>query len=87
MIIASIEFATATQHGDRGWNGAYVPIDIKTFIIHPAHEMLYHTTGAYASYLLRTAVWVLLRPTRTEQWKSCGTRPMVLRPYPRGVEC
>ena len=38
MIIASIEFATVTQHGDRGWNRTYVPIDISPFIIHPAHN-------------------------------------------------
>ena len=38
MIIASIEFATVTQVGDRGWNSAYVPIDINPFIMQPAHH-------------------------------------------------
>ena len=40
MTIASIEFATVTQHGDRGRNRAYVPIDINLFIIHPAYPPL-----------------------------------------------
>ena len=38
MIIASIEFATVTQHDVRGWKGAYVPININLFIIHPDHH-------------------------------------------------
>ena len=43
MIIASIEFAKVTQHGDRGWNMAYVPIDINPFTIHPAdHKVVPH---------------------------------------------
>ena len=43
MIIAFIVFATVTQHGDRGWNSAYVPIDINPFIIHPAdHKVVPH---------------------------------------------
>ena len=47
MIIASIEFATLTEHGDRGWNRAYVPIDINPFIIYPAHHkvVLHHPRG------------------------------------------
>ena len=40
MIFASIEFASVTHHGDRGWNRAYVLVDINPFIIHPA----YHNT-------------------------------------------
>ena len=43
IIIASIEFATVTQHGNRGWNSAYVPIDINPFIIHPTyHKVVPH---------------------------------------------
>ena len=38
MIIASIEFATVTQHDVREWSGAYVPININLFIIHPDHH-------------------------------------------------
>ena len=37
MIIASIEVATVTEHDVRGWKGAYVPININLFIIHPDH--------------------------------------------------
>ena len=45
------------QHGD-------------PFIIHSAHEWLYHTTEVYASYSLRSALWVLLRPTRIRTVKE-----------------
>ena len=47
MIIDSIEFATVTQHVDRGWNMAYVLIDINPFIIHPAHHKVipHHPRG------------------------------------------
>ena len=47
-----------------------VPNDINPFITHPALESLYHTTGAYAPYSLRTAVWVLLRPARVRTVKE-----------------
>ena len=63
-----IEFATVTQNDDRGWNRTFVPVDINPFITHPAHERLYHTTRVYAPYSLRTAVWVILCPTRIV-WK------------------
>ena len=42
-----------------------------------------HTTGVYVPYSFRTVVWVLLRPTRTDQWKCCETGPTVFRPYSR----
>ena len=45
-----------------------------------------HTTGVYVLYSFRTVVWVLLRPTRTDQWKCCETGPTVFRPYPRRLE-
>ena len=46
-----MEFATVTQHGDRGWDRTCIPNDINPFITHPAHETeLYHTTGVYAPY-------------------------------------
>ena len=38
--------------------------------MHPAHERLYHTTGVYAPYSQRTALWVLLRPTRIRKVKE-----------------
>ena len=52
-----IEFATVTQHGDRGWNRMYrislqlIDSCINPFITHPAHERLYHTTGVDAPLL------------------------------------
>ena len=45
-----------------------------------------HTTGVYVPYSFRTVVWVLLRPTWTDQWKCCQTGPTVFRPYPRRLE-
>ena len=45
-----------------------------------------HTTGVYVPYSFRTVVWVLLRPTRTDQWKCCETGPTSFRPYPRRLE-
>ena len=47
MITASIEFATVTEHGDREWNRAYVPIDMNLFIIHPDHHKVvpHHPRG------------------------------------------
>ena len=72
MMMIFFEFATVTQHGKRGWNKTWVLTDINPFITHPTHKRLYHNTRVYAPYSLRTAVWVLLRPTRIrtakEQW-------------------
>ena len=65
-----IEFATVTQYSDREWNRTYFLIDMNPFIIHPAHERLYHTTGVYARYSLRSTVWVLLRVTRIRPVKE-----------------
>ena len=45
-----------------------------------------HTTGVYDPYSFRIVVWVLLRPTRTNQWKCCETGPTVFRPCPRRLE-
>ena len=36
-----------------------------------------HTTGVYDSYSFRIVLWVLLRLTRTNQWKCCKTGPTV----------
>ena len=73
---------TVTQHGDRGWNRTYLPIDINPSIIHPAHERLYHTTGIYAPYSLRTAGRVLLRRTGTrlvkELWRPKKTKECLI---------
>ena len=65
----------------------YVPIDLNPFITHQAHERLYHTTGVYAPYSLRTAVWVLLRPTRIKTEKELWDRAFgFFRPYPIRLE-
>ena len=45
-----------------------------------------HTTWVCVHYSFRTVVWVLLRPTRTNQWKCCETGPTVFRPYPKKLE-
>ena len=80
-----LKFPTVTQHGNRGWTRNKVLIDINPFITPLSHERVYHTTGVYAPYPLRTAVWVLLhvRPTRI----SCETEPSVFRPYLWRIEC
>ena len=78
-----------TQHGDRGSNRTNVPIDIKPFITHPAHERLYHTTGVYTPYSLRTE-WqcgFFYIPQDSEQWKSREMGRTVFCPYPRRLEC
>ena len=46
-----------------------------------SHNRVDHTTGVYVPYSFRTAVWVLLRPTRTDYWKCCETGLTVSRPY------
>ena len=54
----------------------------------PAHGRLYQTTRVYDPYSLRTAVWVLLRPTRIRAVKEASkTGPKVFRPHPRRLEC
>ena len=45
-----------------------------------------HTTAVYDPYSFRIVMWVLLRPTRTNQWNCCETGPTVFRPYPRRLE-
>ena len=42
-----------------------------------------HVTKVYVPYSFRTVVWVLLRPTRKDQWKCCEMGPTVFRPYQR----
>ena len=74
---------------ERRWNRTYIPIDINPSITHPAHEKLYHTTGVYAPYSLRTkqqcGFFYILQ--ESEQWKSCEMGPTVFRPYPKRLEC
>ena len=49
----------------------------------PDHTTWPHHPGLHPLIFFQTVVWVLLRPTRTEQWKSCETGPTVFLPYPR----
>ena len=78
-----------TQHGVRGWNMTYVPINVHPSITHPAHERLYHTTGVYTPYFLRTE-WqcgFFYIPQHSEQWKSREMGRTVFFLYPRRLEC
>ena len=43
---------------------------LQPFITHPSRNRLYHPTGVYVPYSLRTAVWVLLRRTRIRTVKE-----------------
>ena len=45
-----------------------------------------HTTKVNLPYSFWTVMWVLLRPTRTDQWKYCEMGPMVFHPYLRRLE-
>ena len=47
----------------------------------PRPGEVYYTTGVDVSFSFRIVVWVLLCPTRTNQWKCCETGP-----YPRKLE-
>ena len=65
-----LKFATVSKHHDKGWNRTCVPIDIIPFITHPAHEGLKNITAVNDPYSLRTAVRVLLRPTKIRTVKE-----------------
>ena len=47
------EFATVTQHSDRGWNSTCILISSPSLPCDPAYERLYHTTGVYAPILFK----------------------------------
>ena len=51
-----------------GTNGTY-PYPI------PQPVKVGHTTGVYDPHSFRIVVWVLLRPTKTDQWKWCEMGP------------
>ena len=61
-------------------------LSVSLQITHPAQERLTTPPGSTSPTSLRIEVWVLLRPTRTNQWKCCETGPTVFRPYPRRLE-
>ena len=52
----------------------------------PSPGKVGHTTAVYVPYSFWTMVWVLLRPTRTDQWKCCEMRLEAFRPYLRRLE-
>ena len=52
----------------------------------PQRVKVGHTTEVYDPYSFRIVMWVLLRPTRTNQWKCCETGPTGFRPNPRRLE-
>ena len=58
-LIDFIDFATVNHHCGRRWNRTYVPIDINSFITHPAHESLTTTPGTTHTLLFSINVWVL----------------------------
>ena len=64
-------------------NGTQVPYEVPSL---PTPTKVGHTTGVYDTYSFRIAMGVLLRPTRTNQWKCCETGPTVFRPYPRRLD-
>ena len=44
------------------------------------------TTRVYDPYSFRIVMWVLLHPTRTNEWKCCEMGPMIFHPYLRRLE-
>ena len=52
----------------------------------PQRVKVGHTTKVNLPCSFRTVMWVLLHPTRTEQWKCCEMGPMVFHPYLRRLE-
>ena len=68
-----IEFATGTQHGERGWKSTCVLISSPSL---PTQPTLYDQQCGF--------FWV---PQESVQWKSCQTGPTVFRPYLRRLEC
>ena len=69
-------------------NGTQVPCEVPSQPTqsHAQPVKVGHTTGVYVPYSFRIVMWVVLRPTRTNQWKCCETGPTVFRPYPRRLE-
>ena len=76
-----IDFATVNQHRDKRWNRSCVPIDINSFITHPAHERLTTAPGTTCPTLFDKCVGSLTSPANQE------TGPTVYSPYPRRLEC
>ena len=82
-----IDFSTANQHRGRRWNRACVPIDINSYIFHPAHERWTTTPGTMCFTLFDKYVGSLTSPANHVALKMQETGPTVYSPYPRRLEC
>ena len=76
-----------TQYRGRRWNRTCVPIDINSFITHPAHERLTTTPGPTCPTLFDKCVGSLTSPANHVTLKMQETGPTVYSPYPRRLEC
>ena len=81
-----IEFATVTQHGDRGWNSTCILTPSPSL---PTQPMKGCTTppGSMASTLYDQQCGFFQVPQESEQWKSWQTGLTVFRPKLRRLEC
>ena len=82
-----IDFATVNQHCGRRWNRTCVPIDINSYITHPAHERLTTTPGTTCPTLFDICVGSLTSPANHVTLKMQEMGPTVYSPYPRRLEC
>ena len=67
-------------------NGTQIPCEGCHPCPIPQHVKVGHTNGVYDPFSFGRVMWVLLRPTRANQWKCCETGPTVFCPYPRRLE-
>ena len=82
-LLYFIEFATVTQHGDRGWNRNNLPSDTYTFILHPAHECMVvpHYRGLCPLLFRNSSVGSF-----TSHKNQNSERAVSFRPYPRRLK-
>ena len=82
-LLYFIEFATVTQHGDRGWNRNNLPTDTYTFILHPAHECMVvpHHRGLCPLLFRNSSVGSF-----TSHKNQNSERAVSFRPYPRRLK-
>ena len=76
-----------SQSCGRRWNRTCVPIDIISYITHPAHERLTSTPGTTCPTLFNKCVGSLTSPANHVTLKMQETGPVVYGPYPRRLEC
>ena len=82
-LLYFIEFATVTQHGDRGWNRNNLPTDTYTFILHPAHEcmVVLHYRGLCPLLFRNSSVGSF-----TSHKNQNSERAVSFFPYPRRLK-